>query len=323
MANFGSYEGHRIMSQAMDNAIQEQRLRDRQKHEIKKMEADAALNKIKTEQYKKQIERDDLQRQREKLLSDFAKRAYTSRQGLGALYIPDPNNPGQMIQNPNSDLLIDAYTQAYDKGSLIDADTNNILRAQDLIDVEKYLNPLSKEDFTQMRRIYASLDENEQENFRNKHGKQVTDMRIITGQDDAGVDLHDFLSSSSGTPDDTENMIKSAYQLDTFGGTQTFDSDEWGGNIEVSTFNNPSSTARSDAQTLLDAIANNKTSKKNNVSESDNVELIQVGPNEWKLTEDDFGPGWMSDDEYEVKVSGGKALIKIDGEWVDLNKADF
>ena len=43
------------MSQAMDNAIQEQRLRDRQKHEIKKMEADAALNKIKTDRFILQI----------------------------------------------------------------------------------------------------------------------------------------------------------------------------------------------------------------------------------------------------------------------------
>ena len=53
MANFGTYEGHRILSQAMDKAIDTQLRNDRLAMDKKNFEADSALKTMQTEEIRR------------------------------------------------------------------------------------------------------------------------------------------------------------------------------------------------------------------------------------------------------------------------------
>ena len=332
MANFGTYTGHNIISQAMDSTLNRQLEKDRLEAQKKSWAIQDSLNEAKRDEFKEQIARDKRARQREVLLSNFAKDAWKGSQGMGSLFVRDPNDPTQFIPNPNTDLLLESYRNNLDKGSLIDADVNNILKAEDLVNVEKHLAPLAQDQITNIRMNFNTMSDADKQNWLNQYGDQLTKMRIAIGQDDPLIDNAEYLSSSNPV-DDTE-MIKSAVDLSgAWGSNKTFEIED-ASDIQFTGYSNPSKTAQKDGQLLMNAISNNVTSKSDNINEADDVKLKQVGPNEWELHEDDFDLGTgLGNDIYEVKVINGKPMINMagknnwfwDGEddWQDLNKADF
>lgn len=332
MANFGTYEGHRILSQAMDSTLNRQLERDRLNAQKKSWEIQDSLNAAKTEEYKAQLQRDQEARQREKLLSNFAKDAWKSSQGMGSLFVRDPNDPTKFIANENTDLLLESYRNNLSKGALIDADVDNILKAEDLVGIEKHLAPLAQDQITNIRMNFNSMSDADKKDWLNNYGDQLSKMRIAIGQDDPAIDNEEFLSSSN--PVAEEELIKSGVNLDGAWGTGKEFDIEGGSEIEFRGYSNPSKTAQRDGQMLMDAISNNMSSKADNILEADNVKLKQIGPNEWELHEDDFDLGTgIGTDKYEVKIINGKPMINMagknnwlwDGEddWQDLNKADF
>ena len=326
MANFGVYTGHNIISQAMDSTLNRQLEKDKLDSINKSRAIQDSLNQVKVEEYKEQILRDKNAREREKLLSNFAKNAYKSSSGMGSLFLRDPNDPTQFIPNPNSDLLLESYRNNLDKGALIDADVNNILKAEDLIGVEKYLAPLAQDQITNLRVNFNSMSDSDQANWLNTYGDQLSKMRIAIGQDDPLIDNSEYLSSSNPT-DETE-LIDSGVNLDGAWGTGKKFKIEGTDDIEFRGYSNPSKVAKRDGQLLMNAISNNVSSKADYFNEANNVKLKQIGPNKWQLREDDFDFNTgLADDFYEVKVENGKAVINMGSEskpdWQDLNKADF
>ena len=296
MANFGTYEGHRIMSQAMDTSLKNQIAKDRLEMDKEAFAADSALKKMQTEEIRDKIARDKVERRREDIKSG---------------YITD------YLTNP--EIGTDAFSQA----NLQKYDTEGILKSKDYIDIENELVTVAKNNLANSRYHYHGLSDSEKQAWLKMNKKKIDKERHMTGNWDPNVSNEEYFNM------DTTSPLISAYKLaDTVGGTQTFSSDDWGGSINVTTNTSAGSTDQEIAQTYLDAVVANKNKNKENLQETDNVEIIQQPDGSFKLIEDDFdfGTGW-GDDEYSVRIENGVPQINLKkggkDNWVDLNKADF
>ena len=297
MANFGTYEGHRILSQAMDKAIDTQLRNDRLAMDKKNFEADSALKTMQTEEIRRKIEEDALQRKRDKLVGDY-----------------------------NKDLLInpDVNGTRFSKKSLADKDVDGILTDKDFIAAENTQKNAAKNDYANLLMDVNALPEDEQESFINSKDSDITDYRISTNQWDPAISNAEFINPAKFG----DSLIQDAYKIqeENWGGSQTFTNDRWAGDVDVMTNQKMSRPQKLEAQSLLDAVIQNKTDKAGDFSRSDNVEIIQTADG-WKLTENDPGPGRWTDNVYSIKMDGKVAKINMGTEdepdWIDLNKADF
>tara|TARA_R100001443_G_scaffold62542_1_gene72466 strand:- start:3496 stop:4407 length:912 start_codon:yes stop_codon:yes gene_type:complete len=296
MPNFGTYQGHTILSNAMDTALQNEMNRKANEIEAKKANTEHELAQIDLDKYKKQIAR-------EKVKSDFIKSAYAAREGIGSLY----DDSGNM--NPNAGNLLNAYNNTFDKSALIEYDKEGILTADDYVNMDKHLGHLAIDDMAQIRERFANMSDSEQDDFLANPGinEAINIHRVRTGTDDGMISNKDFINKESST-DGVLGDVARGWGTDDPNGV-LLASNEGGGNTYFKGHTSPTSQDKRQYTILSRALQNMKT--------KDDVWLTQEGDT-WQIEVDDF---WLTgNDKYEVRWDGNTPTINFNEEgWVPLS----
>ena len=293
MANFGTYQGHTILSNAMDTALQNEMNRKANEIEAKKANTEHELAQIDLDKYKKQLARKNVK-------SDFVKSAYAAREGLGSLFLPDGT------PNPNASALLNAYNNTFDKSALINFDKDGILTADDYVNMDKHLGHIAIDDIVQIRERFATMTDDEQDDFIAANpgfDDAVSVHRVRTGTDDSMISNKDFINKANSTDGVLSDVARG------WGAEKPIKltSNEGGGTTRFKGHKSPKPQDKKQYTILSRALQNMKT--------KDDVWLTQEGDT-WQIEVDEFGP---INDKYEVRWDGNTPTINFNDEgWVPL-----
>lgn len=296
MANFGTYEGHRILSDAMNDAINQEMQKAESKAAVQKMQAEAQVAQIDADKYARE-------KNARQLLSQYTKNSYNIMNdpyaGLG------PNaTPEQIIARKN---------EVYNKTNLLSLDKNNVLSGDDLINADKYLSHLASEQMVDLRKKALSLTGTDKDSFMNSIDDEVTNFRITTGQDDPNITNEEFIQGDSGYTDPMQQQLKDQE----FGwGEGSFkvvaqDRPEWGGGIKFKSNSTPDKNERKNLNLIIEALKTSKNNEKGDWSGdySDTIEITHSPDGTFQIYEKDA----TGDDPFTVQFIDGIPHVTYKG----------
>lgn len=311
MANFGTYEGHRILSDAMDTTLNRQLQRDKMRIADKKIEGEIALNNIEIDEHNRKMARND---EIERQIRD----SYGTRTGmLGTLF-----KDGKLVDNA-SEILKD-YNKSFSMESILAGDTENVLTQEDRQKILNNMTSLAADDVAILKQSPAFFGKSDDEikkwlndpdnvEFRN----QLKKHQMSTGLNE-NKELEDIYESDSESYTD-DLLTQSLGWGSTDYVEKLGDEKGWGGHtVFKANQQGRTETDKDNLNLIVNAIENSRNAEakiKNNVA--DKIFIEKKG-DDWWVEERDM----LDNDEYKVKFKDGIPYITIDGDDVDLNKMD-
>jgi len=309
MANFGTYEGHRILSDAMDSTLNRQLEADKLKSYKKKVEGEVALNQIKIDEYR-EAEARRIEKERQIRFNE------TSRLALGPITSFDPE--GNLVVNQG---VLDSYNKTFDMANILTGDQNNILTKADRDEILNSATSIGTDDILNLKKqfIRSGMSEEDIESFlkNNPSLKQSMDIHKLQTNDPlyAGKTHAEVLAGTEDS-DPVLSMSKGFGAEDHIELSQHMQN--WGGGIEFKGLAGANSTDNNQLNILHQALIAGKNAEKGDWSgdKSDTIWIDQNPGGGWTVTENDA----TGNDVYDVYVKDGKAYIKFEGEDKLLNE---
>tara|TARA_R100001198_G_scaffold96719_2_gene88037 strand:+ start:4094 stop:5215 length:1122 start_codon:yes stop_codon:yes gene_type:complete len=353
--NFGQYEGHRILTNAMNNALNKVTAAKAYKDQIKQQEfknqlaqeahdADIAAHEdsLLTSALNREILEDNFltdkkAENRESLIKDTENQLF---EGMGGDTSPIKVIDGEITLVPDADKRIQNFMKRSDMGYIGDI-SDSLATANDYGSVEglsydEKLNlsnksiDFAKTQLANMRKELAMKSTEEVEEFfaNNKNAERL--LRQYAIDIGAPVGQYQSLGNYIKGGDEESSEVKRMMDLGTgWGASRNQPSEQiekqsgWGGGIFFSSNvdgNNATSTDIRRKNLLINAIKNMKNSNSNFRlgldDRSDKMWIHQEG-NEWTIEENDA----MGNDKFTVEFddSSSNAFITVDGKKINLN----
>jgi hypothetical protein len=326
MPDFGTYEGHRILSQAMDNAV----------GSVK----DAF-------EFKEQQKNNEIARKRAEVQYAAQERennAAIARQGILQNMFRDVSDQPIIQKGPNGEPIIaenfqdilDTWTNQHTYQDYIGQSGTNPQgkdwTGKDLTYADmQYINEASTDyaktkllglkkslshlDETQFNQLFEDNPEfaNAVEGYLMELGQQKSpdeDFYETFNQDNASSSIASEIEAASYfTPGDDYDGYMTVHG----------DTSDWGGGTYFkSNTLNPTKKDVKEKGILLQAIEDMRNWEVNQGkwSKLDDMWLEASGDGKFMLGEND---GWSANDYYEVRVHEGKAQVKVNGQWQDMS----
>lgn len=306
MSRWGTYEGHRILSDAMDSTLNRQLEADKLKSYKKKVEGEVALNQIKIDEYR-EAEARRMEKERQIRMNE------TSRLALGPITSFDPE--GNLVVNNG---VLDSYNKTFDMANILTGDQNNVLTKADRDEILNSATSIGTDDILNLKKqfIKSGMSEEDIESFlkNNPNLKQSMDIHKLQTNDPlyAGKSHAEVLAGTEDS-DPILSMSKGFGAEDHVELSQHMQ--DWGGGIEFKGLAGANSTDNDQLNILHQALIAGKNAE-TGTDESDTIWIDQNPGGGWTVTENDaFG-----NDVYDVFVKDGKAYIKFEGEDKLLNE---
>lgn len=310
--NFGTYEGHRILSDAMKNSVD----RVVKHHEWKKNFEEQQLN---NKVLRDDREMDYLAKKREHE-GNIARDNVLKQQYSGVHNNPvlSTNPDGSIVVNPAYKQIMDSWSGVSNYGNILEQNPN--LRYEDIVKISSQSADFYKHKLSDIQKSFVGMTDDEKNSFmaNNPGFAQMYDRLLI----DVGMPRQEGQEWSNtinagANPVETETELMNTQPG---WGAEDFaeiwgDTPEWSGGIYFKGNSvEPDAKLKKNTQIVLDAMKafkdNEKGTKWMNYY-TDNMWLTANADGSFRIEEDDFG----HNDIHDVKVENGKAYVRIGGSW--------
>ncbi|QDP45728.1 MAG: hypothetical protein Unbinned5179contig1000_15 [Prokaryotic dsDNA virus sp.] len=344
MANFGTYEGHKILSQGMANAVQtvkdgfnfrEQKRQWQDTFDQNKLEQDRQfIQKVREENRRYDLDRDkfeELQEYQDPIIAQNTldleedQSAWDSSQAADE-YIRNQmasteqsliiDSDGTLLVNPEFEDIVRNYDTITSLEAIMSA--NPDMTPEDAVRAQTALTDKYKTGFLGVRKQFVGMTEEEinkffkdNSEFANWYDKFLIDAGNPRGSQSFGEHM------VSGEPDgDDEDLFSISGYGEKKHKTVYNDKDGWGGGIEFMGPSAPSDTQKGNANILLEAIKDSKNYD-DSFDASDTIWVTQEGDS-FHIEENDF---W-GNESWEGRIQDGVAQILVNDKWVNLSTFD-
>tara|TARA_R100000655_G_scaffold39518_1_gene74768 strand:- start:1986 stop:3035 length:1050 start_codon:yes stop_codon:yes gene_type:complete len=335
MPNFGTYQGHQVLTDAMNNSLnrvvdvwnkkQDQKNWEREFKE--KQENDSILRQAKQAEFEKIQRTNNLNKKRDAVLRSVYGDINTSSPfSMG----PD----GNILVADNANEILKDWEGKSNYGTImnlaagLDGDEYGgvQLTMDDIATISSQTEDYAKHQLNNIQKMFVGMDADEVTAFFDRHEGLENAFRrynidignTLPEDEDIGDAIKDIGSVSSDVDD--AFSIPSGYSSGEWSDVHA-DRDEWGGGIEFKGYTTAPSGDDVDDYNLIMAAA--KASKDGESGDwagdySDTMWIQQSGPDSWTITENDGDVGMgFADDTYEIILKGKgkdrKVYINFDG----------
>ena len=316
MANFGTYEGHRLLADAMNKSLDRAAQKKRFEREMELKEKQFKIDEWNHNLAKKEEER-------KQAVNDYLSGSISKFTDAN-LFTTDEF--GNLVPREDYKATLDDMMQHTDLGYMISNDQDGdgvpdldyegaLLANEKFKDVATQLLFNQSQAFKDMTNdeIDTYFENNKQ--FAKDYNNYLSSYGLGKRR---GVDWSEVIRNTDDAEDILDTNWMPAEKL-----PHADNSISW-----TSKVTQPSNRNIEDKNVLLAAIKRLREQEDGNwlSDDMDNLWLEHHGGNDWTLGEDD-GMLRGVDDNFEVKVEGGKAMIKLKsgdkkGEWVNMNDPD-
>ena len=323
MPEFGTYEGHKILSNAMDTTLSN--VRDA--FEFKEQKKNNAIARQKAQAtYAAQEKENKATTAREGILRDMFRDVSDSP-------IIQTGPDGQPVVNENYQDILNTWTNKHSYSDYINqtgkTSTGNDWTGDDLTYADmQYINEAStdyaKTKLMGLKKSLSHLSETQfNDLFKNNDGfaNSVKGYLMELGQaKPEDEDWYQTFNTDNSTSSLTDEIEASKYFTPDgddgdYSGYQKVhgDTSSWGGGtyFKANTLN-PTNDDVKEKSILLKAIEDMRNNEIGNKTQLDDMWLEAQGDGKFQLGEDD---AWSPNDYYEVRVHEGKAEVKVEGKW--------
>jgi len=346
MANFGTYEGHKILAQGMANTVQtvkdgfnfkENKRQFQETFDQNKLEQDRRfLQHVREENRRFELDEDKFEHQQDfdrpiidqNLLTLEQDQAGWDSKQAAEEYIRNQmiNAEAPLIIDQNGTLVVsdefDQIVQNYDTITSLEAiqAANPDMTYDDAVRAQTALTDKYKTGFLNLKKQFVGKTDEWIDKFfkENKDFAKAYDRFLI----DAGTPRGSQTFSEHMSAGDPEGEEDDEWTIPGYGEQAVVygDKDGWGGGIEFKGPNAPSDTEQDHARILLEAL---ETSKNNETDfdKSDTIEVFQQGGGKFLIEEND---SWLWGNEtWQGRVNDkGVAQILVNDKWIDLSTFD-
>ena len=332
MPNFGTYEGHRILSQGLQNSLDRGQRQMQFAHQKEQDKINNAMreqefaetqknNKIAREYKQAQMNKINTEIKQEKLLTELYRKDYatyknnpiikTDENGVKQLdfgsikAINESIGQSNIIANdPNSVLTVDQIQQSNNNQANIVSDT--------MTDVKGYLSEFDEEQRDSLLVANPELD------------KELTKLRVTAG-DQSDASNAEYFGTKS-TDEKAESDMPFSSKLDEMygwrGNSVTYSEEgqhDGDGSIKFEGTNHKDSK---NANLILEAVEMSKNRYSNHWDESDDIRVKQRKDRPYYVIEDELGP-WNAKFVVEMREHNGKKIpmVKTRGLWDNQRKS--
>ena len=338
MADFGTYKGHEILSNAMNNTLD--RVTATAKMKENKRQFNAQMDQRK-EEHANIVANDELARDRSQLQYDIdmednytnqlkdevLRNIYSDIGGVQPL-ITSPD--GELIVNPDYEDIMRNWEDKHDFGSIMRL--SDSLSGEyggvklDMNDINSIANnpDYGKHNYAQLKKQFAGMTEQEIDTFMTNNAGFATMMERY-GIDQAapkreGQTWGEYFSpSGDGADASIDEMIMAGGKgwTDEWS-TEVEEASGWSGEIQFKSSIAPDKKSMKQHKILLEAVKQMKQNEEG-FDVSDDV-FLEHGNTGWRIIEDDMG----HNDSYDIIWKDGVPMINYDGKNVAINKlTDF
>ena len=315
MVDFGTYQGHTILSNAMKNAVDGV--------------TNAYKTKIQNEQwernFKEQQENDAILREKAEYQLDSLKKDYLDTQARDSLLrdaysrdfqpLLEIDSLGNLVPVSNYQQAINNLDIRSDIGSIMNA--NKDISYDTAVLTSGNLDNAYKKSILDTRKQFIGMDETainkwfeNNQDFALSYDRALVDAGIPRGEQTWGETMK-FVNESESPELDSLGLASKGWGAEDYVVMHN-DRDGWGGGIEFKGFSDPSSTEQKNANIILEAL---KTSKNNEaegwayggdwLGDSSDTIWVDQTQDGFTVTENDA----LGNDVYEVKVIDGEAWV--------------
>ena len=328
--NFGTYEGHRILSNAMANTVDtvtrgfENKIKNEQwERNFKEQQANDAILREKADYQMKALKKDF---ESEMAREEYLRNAYTN-----------PNAP-VLRRNEAGDLVpVDNYLDAFDTldrrsdiGSILAA--NPAMGYDIAVQTSGNLDEAYKKSILGTRKQFVGMDDEEinewfarHPEFATAYNKELIDAGIPRGDTDWAESIRFTDPNAIDSDIDGLGLKSKGWGSTEDDGVEIYgDKGGWGGGIYFKGYSNPGRIEKKHGDLILEAL---KTSKEGEAEgwlyggdwsgdRSDDIWVKQTGDG-FQVTEDDAG----HNDTYDIKMYGDIPwVMNADGsKWKELS----
>lgn len=329
MANFGTYEGHKILSNAMDTTIN---------------------NVQRAFEHKEQKKNNFIARQ--KAQANFAAQnkelaANNAREGiLQQIFRDTSDSPiiqrdaaGNTVVSENYKDILDTWTRKHSYSDYINQtgeDTSGKewsgkdLTYGDMQYINEASTDYAKTKLLGLKKSLSHLNEDQFNEFFKKNegfSNEVKGYLMELGQSKPeDSEWYSTFNTDSGTGVLANEIKASTYFTPDgddadYSGYQKIhgDTSDWGGGTYFKSHTlSPTNKDIGDKKILLQAIENMRNGEIGKNTQLDDMWLEAQGDGKFSLGEDD---SWSPNDYYEVRVHEGKAQVKVEGQWQEMSRS--
>ena len=321
MPDFGTYQGHNILSNAMDNAV----------------------NSVKQAfEFKEQQKNNEIARKR--AMASYAaqekeNKAQTAREGILQNMFRDVSDSpiiqvgpdGKPVVAENYQDILDTWTNQHSYSDYInqagDGWSGEDLTYADMQYINQASTDYAKTKLLGLKKSLSHLNETEfNQLFKNNPGfaNAVEGYLMELGQEKSpDEDFYDVFNQDNASSSLAGEIEASKYFTpgDDYDGYMTIHgaTSDWGGGTYFkSNTLNPTKDDVREKGILLQAIEDMRNWEvgQNKWTQLDDMWLEAQGDGKFMLGEND---AWSPNDYYEVRVHEGKAQVKVDGKWQDMS----
>lgn len=310
MANFGTYEGHRILSDAMDSTLNRQLKKDQLKVANKKIEGEIALNQIKIDEYREDEAR-RLERERQ------IRHNQTSRLSANDLVTTDEQ--GNQVFAPDAAQTLQNYNKSFSMANILTGDANNVLTADDRQQILNNMTSLAVDDIAALKKLPMFYGQSEDEIKTTLENNPKIYEQLNFHQMDTGINQGESVQSVLANNQSIDSVLGEAMGFGASDYVSAASQEKgWGGGIMFKGLPSAKSADKDKYTTILEALRTSKNLEKNKTipNVSDKMWIEQKGDNEWWVEERDL----LDNDRYRVEFKDGVPYINVDGNDVRLNE---